>query len=162
MNIYIENYFDYSMKGYPSNFIPVVISSWKTPYIKDIYYSELPELWPKSLHLKSTCADKKRCFNCGANIYKEYLEHLDFEVLLSHLYLIEQKYKRNKGINRENTNINLCLLLPSKYSCLKGILKDWFKKNGVILKEWNPKIRKIKSSENQNPNTCDKNSLFRG
>jgi len=139
---YYISYFG-RLKDFTSNMLPVSTvvyeQSWFRGKVEHISELVPPtriavELEAKGEMCQKNCPFHAPCAFMGR--YKEYLDSLDFDKIITKLELLTLKYP---------TVDTIVLMVYEKYdvTCAeRPVLQAWFKEHGIELKEWNkPQIK---------------------
>ena len=149
--IFMKYYISYfgQMRNFPPNLLPVSTVMWEQPWFAGTV-EKLDELIvPQSVisHLEAhheMC--QKNCplsssLPCGfMTAYLDYLRTLDFNQVLMKLSLMTLRHPRVDSI---------ALMVYEKPSCKcaeRPCLQQWFKENGIELKEWEKLTAKKETS----------------
>lgn len=98
-------------------------------------------------HGPEQCCDKAKPPHCQfLETYRENLEHMDFNQLISDLEAFEKGYQQFKNIKDEIIMTLIVYETPSNPCSERSALIDYFKSNGYELEEFKPTI-KIKKGE---------------
>lgn len=158
MNIYIT-YF-YNIRFFPKNLIPVSTAIWDPKWYHEskgnnhIFQDKNGVLNGLRLEqLSPEATGDESCMECSKNhpdvrnngqpgkcsfikSYREYLESLNFQEIYEILEYISKKSKEALNLDE---NPDICLIVyekPDNPCSERGGLVEWFKENGVELKEW--------------------------
>ena len=144
MKLYIS-YFG-QMRNFTPNMLPVSTAKWDQQWFKgidrieelvmpDSYVWEIEqsgEMCRKNCPLSAPCKFMSK--------YKEYLDTLDFEKILTKLFLMSLAHA---GVD----TIVLMVYEKSDVQCAeRPVLQQWFAEHGVELKEWTKPIIKKETS----------------
>lgn len=145
MNWYIT-YF-YNIRFFPKNLTPVSTAVWDPKWFHDnkgkdyIFYDKngvinginCIGLSPAAANATEQCKDcsKELQGNCEfIQKYRDYIFSLDFKEVTA--LIRDNIYKVNPGCD-------ICLMVyekPDNPCSERGVLQEWFKANGIELKEW--------------------------
>ena len=105
------------------------------PFVLPEYYWNL--LVEKSTECKKECNQKDLVPNCGfMNIYREYLNTLDFNNIYSRCEKMADRIQKKIGFTEEP---EIILIVHEAKSCNcaeRPIIQEWFKNNGYPITEW--------------------------
>ena len=79
-------------------------------------------------------ADPTKCDFLKA--YRAQLDALDFEKIVSRIQALSQQVMDDEGIEEEPVAVLLVFETPSNPCSERRVLQEWFKDNGMELKEW--------------------------
>lgn len=139
---YFISYFA-RLKDFTSNMLPVSTAAFEQGWFRN-KVEHIPELTPPTrimIELEATnqmcrkeCPFQAPCAFMGR--YREYLDSLDFDKVITKLELLTLKHPAVDTI---------VLMVYEKYdvTCAeRPVLQAWFKEHGIELKEWNkPQIK---------------------
>lgn len=143
---YYISYFG-QMRNFPPNLLPVSTVMWEQPWFAGTIEKLEELIVPQSVisHLEAhheMC--QKNCplsLPCGfMTAYLDYLHTLDFNQVLIKLNLMTLRHPRVDSI---------VLMVYEKPSCKcaeRPCLQQWFKENGIELKEWEKPTAKKETS----------------
>ncbi len=131
------------LKDFTTNMMPVSTAVFEQSWFRD-KVEHIPELQPPSsivveLEAKGEMCRKNCPFHAPCafmDLYKQYLNSLDFNKVLTKLELLTLKYPAVDTI---------VLMVYEKYDvpCAeRPCLQAWFAEHGIELKEWNKPQRK--------------------
>lgn len=132
------------LKDFTSNMLPISTAAFEQKWFRD-KVEHLPELTPPMSIAATLEAKGEMCRKncplhapCGfMDLYKKYLDTLDFNNILLKLELLTLKHPSVDTI---------VLMVYEKYDvpCAeRPCLQTWFKEHGIELKEWNkPQVKK--------------------
>ena len=142
----MKNFISYfaRLKDFTSNMLPVSTAAFEQGWFRS-KVEHIPELTPPTKIMVELEATNQMCrkecpFHAPCAFmdkYKEYLDSLDFDKVLTKLELLTLKHPNVDTI---------VLMVYEKYDvpCAeRPCLQAWFKEHGIELKEWNkPQVKK--------------------
>ena len=144
MKLYIS-YFG-QMRNFTDNMLPISTVKWDQAWFKGMERIDelvMPDSYVRDLETTDTMC-RKNCplqAPCGfMRKYKEYLDTLDFDKILTKLFLLSLKYPLTD-------TIVLMVYEKSDVPCAeRPVLQEWFAEHGIKLVEWTkPIVQKEKA-----------------